>query len=220
MPWSGAPYSPTSSSSAEAHARLGLGLVGCASGDDGLLDEVEHMLQSDRGFGRVNDGFELGFETHKSVPVVSCRLSLTEQRGPATAYLQSSRTAACSVMMASKPTCLRTAISPNRLLLPHLDRLQPDHLEQREKHAHQRLPRGDAHAEAASGGWGDFQRQAASQIVDHLAYCDGFFVDVDHGPRAYAFQHLLECFDQVDHIGGDLRLGAFGLYEFLQGRVG
>ena len=39
------------------------------------------------------------------------------------------------------------------------------------------------------------------------------------GAISRAIQDLLESFYQVDHVGGDLRLGAFGVYKFLHRRI-
>src|ERR1700722_6823568 len=41
-----------------AYARLDLGVVGGTVGHDRILDELDHLLQRDRGFSRVDDGFE------------------------------------------------------------------------------------------------------------------------------------------------------------------
>ena len=57
------------------------------------------------------------------------------------------------------------------------------------------------------------------QVLDHLADGDGFFVDLEDRAGAGAIQNLLESLDEVDDIGGEFRLGAFGVHEFADGRI-
>ena len=64
-----------------------------------------------------------------------------------------------------------------------------------------------------------FERQPPPQIIDHLADGDGLFVHLKHRAGARALQNLLEGFHQVDDVGRDLRLGAFGVHEFADRRV-
>ena len=59
----------------------------------------------------------------------------------------------------------------------------------------------------------------AAQVVDHLADRDGLLVHLHDRTRARAVQNLLERFHQIDHVSGQLRLGAFGVFEFLQRRI-
>jgi len=44
-----------------SHNRFGLGFVGGAVADDGFFYQLENMVQRDRRFRRVDDGFEFGF---------------------------------------------------------------------------------------------------------------------------------------------------------------
>ena len=64
-----------------------------------------------------------------------------------------------------------------------------------------------------------FQCQAATQVFDHLADGDCLLVHLNHGTVAGAIENLLEGFDQIDHVGGDFRLRAFGVHEFLDRRI-
>ncbi len=64
-----------------------------------------------------------------------------------------------------------------------------------------------------------FQRQSPAHVVDHLRYGDVVFLHVERRLVARAVEDLLKRLDQVDDVGGELRLGAFRIAEFLQGRV-
>ena len=64
-----------------------------------------------------------------------------------------------------------------------------------------------------------FDRQAAVQVLDHLADGHGFFVHIQNWARAGAVENLLESLDQVDHVGGELGLGAFGVHELADCRI-
>src|SRR6185437_3469796 len=75
------------------------------------------------------------------------------------------------------------------------------------------LPRLHAREHLLQTDWAIFKREPAAQVRDHLPDGDRLLVDLDHGPRAYALEHLLERLHQVNDVGGDLRFGAFRLHE-------
>src|SRR5262245_52334529 len=57
-----------------ANARFDFSFVSRAGGKHLALHEFDDVIERDRSFGSVNDGFELGFETHKW-SLVGCRWS-------------------------------------------------------------------------------------------------------------------------------------------------
>ena len=53
-------------------------------------------------------------------------------------------------------------------------------------------------------------------VVNHLTDGDRLLVYLQNRLALCPFQDLLKCPDQVNHIGGDFRVGALGVLEILQ----
>src|SRR6266436_4665143 len=88
------------------------------------------------------------------------------------------------------------------VVLPHLDRLQPDQFEQRQKYADQRLSRLHTAEHLLQPNGAIFEGEPAVQVLDHLADGYGLFVHFEDRPAARAVEDLLKRLDQVDDIGG------------------
>ena len=65
-----------------------------------------------------------------------------------------------------------------------------------------------------------FQHKAAAQKIYHLAYGDGFFVNLQDGFRLGAAENLLKRTYQVNDVGGELGLGALRVNKVFQRRIG
>src|SRR3984893_4987014 len=104
-------------------------------------------------------------------------------------------------------------------ILPQLDRLQPDHFQERQKHADQRLVGIHIAQDLLQAKWSVLERKATLQVVNHLSDGDRLFVHLEQGAGTGALQNLLERLYQIDHIGRDLVLGTLSLHEVPDRRV-